>query len=477
MAISVDEWVEFTNRIIVILREIVDKLKAQTPEPDEPLPPDEPEPDEPVPTDEPDEPLPPVTPVPRDVRMGIGLDANGRTVFPEPRRVVTLRDDGTGTFNDVTLLNAACVTDQTIDEVVVSGTHRLSSGQWLARGMSPERPLVFRGKDARDLQNLWSAQGPSNLAFIDMDLQIPRFIGQPSHNLLFEGTRISGGGDGLVLEAQRPPLATNRRGSNLTIRLSVVCDNYRTSATAQGLFMFGYDDWLLEWTVFDMNGWKPPRSAATPSGYDQLRSQGVYIAQPSGPGIVRGCVFARPGATGIQMRGGGILEDCTFINCPVCWGIGYDYTNDAGTDYGAVSGRVERCVAIGADDIPNNNERGIFGVVEHFGDVEINDCAAVLNQTGPANNLWLWTTQKGFVGNLSVRNPVGYKWATAPFRNVPSSVVVAGGNFNAPAIVDEGYLQSLTDPAFLSGNLRRGFATPEHAMNFAKLVQAAAKPA
>src|SRR5690606_13576930 len=112
-------------------------------------------------------------------------------------------------------------------------------------------------------------------------------------------------------------------------------------------FMFGVDDWLLEYSVFDVNGWFPPRDANLPSGAQQLRSHDVYVAQPCSPGVVRGCVFARPGSHGIQMRTGGDLLDCVFIDCPIGWQMGYHYPSDGGLiDFGPVKGRVMRCVQI-----------------------------------------------------------------------------------------------------------------------------------
>jgi hypothetical protein len=237
------------------------------------------------------------------------------------------------------------------------------------------------------------------------------------------------------------------------------------------LFFAGVDDWLCEDTVFDQNGWIPPREASTPSGFDQLRSHSAYIAQPGGPGVVRRCVFMRPASHGIQMRGGGELIDCVFIDCPIAWGSGYDYASDTGEEFGEVDIQVEGCVAVGASDVAGGNPRGMFGIVSHFSNAHIQDCAAVLNGTNPTNNVFL-TVSGGTVGSIHVYGCHTHQWGTT-YRNPPDAIDEADCQWEVPTIRDTAYLQSLRGQSMID-ILRDGFANRHHALAFVEGVQSAA---
>src|SRR5690606_5200013 len=154
--------------------------------------------------------------------------------------------------------------------VEVGGDFSAPQGQWSASGQSETRPLVFRGVPGSNsrIDNLWSSRPVSFLVFRDLEMVRPRFIDHPDSGLLFERVRISGGGGGydrLVARGVRHPTRTSLRRRNLTLLLCVVVDNWRATDKAQGLFMFGVDAWLLEYSVFDVNGWFPPRDANLPS--------------------------------------------------------------------------------------------------------------------------------------------------------------------------------------------------------------------
>lgn len=377
---------------------------------------------------------PPIEPVPTPSpsRMGIGYHDNGWTKF-EINKTVTVRSDGTAmTLNEA---HAAIEKDPQIDCVLIDGGVTFT-GQWRLSGASRERPIVFMGRQEAEITGLWSDKPLNNLAFVSTDL-IGASFNQPGENLLLETVSFSHHlGDGLVIQGERPHSLTSKRWRNVSIRFCKCLDNWRPDRKAQGLFMTGVDDWLIEYSIFHGNGWDSsvPRQSSEPAGGAQLLSHNVYVGQPSGPGIVHHNIFSAPASHGIHMRPGGLLEQNLFLNCPIAWQFGYHYPSDREDypDYGQVGGGIFNNVALGSDDI-RSNPRGVFGILSHVKGVRMNSNYAINNQTSSTNNLLLWFDRARFdqakFEDVDVEGTYTYGWSPS-IRDLPAS----GVRVDAPSI-------------------------------------------
>lgn len=323
--------------------------------------------------------------------------------------------------------------DRRINEVLIRGILPAFVGKWTVSGNSPADPIVFRGMDSSATVDNFTINSPAqanNLAFVDLILKNTKFMWAGS-GLLVERCETTNTGDGFVVQGDLPIGNVNaRRWKNLTFRFCRIHHNFRTGNKAQGIFLINADDWLMEHNVMHINGWNgvQPRSGSLPNGANQVRSQSIYAAMPSGPGVVRNNVISAAGSHGIHFRCGGRLEDNLFLNNPISWQVGYHYPSDGGgTDHGSVGGIVKNNIAVGSDDMPDANERGIFSIVEHVNGLTVEHNAACLENTSPTNDLFMHFG-KGTIANVTLKDNLAYDWAVNPFRNKPASGVTESNN-------------------------------------------------
>lgn len=98
-------------------------------------------------------------------------------------------------------------------------------------------------------------------------------------------------------------------------RRNIVVDNWSHGSgtggpSAQGMFFAGVDGYLLEENVFDHNGFHPTIAGAEANMFNH----NVYIQYSNkAGGIMRGNVYARGAAHGMQARSGGTVERNLFV--------------------------------------------------------------------------------------------------------------------------------------------------------------------
>jgi hypothetical protein len=421
-----------------------------------------------VPPPPPPPPPPPTSPA----RMGIGLAASGRTVF-ESGKAIDVRADGTSPYRTIDDARSAILADRTIDRVNVYG--RVSSSvQWDVSGASKERPIVIAGMSPdAEISGMWSDKVFRNVALVDVKLSGSRFL-QPGENLLIEGCSWTGGS--FTLQGERPANPGVKQWMNASWRFNRVFDNFNPGGQQQGMFFYGVADPVIEYNVFDANGWdaSQPRSAALPPGGAQVRSHDVYVGMPTGAATVRFNVFSRPASHGIHLRCGGSLSDNLFLRCPISWQFGYNYATDGGKEYGPVAGIVRQNVAIGSDDIPGNNTRGMFGILSHVVGVLVHDNVAISNGTSDSNNLWAWF-DKGTFDNIELRNNRGFDWASTEYRFKPSNVIETNNRLQLPMsdLANQSALLAMKQDAFILGLRQVGFASKQAAEKLMSDVSAA----
>jgi hypothetical protein len=125
-------------------------------------------------------------------------------------------------------------------------------------------------------------------------------------NILIEDCKFEGYYDGLSIQMD----GSNRVGP-IAIRRSVVVDSYGNQGHAQGIFASGVDGLLLEENIFDHNGWK--EGVSDPD----IFKHNVYLTIYNTGVTVRGNIFTRASAHGLQLRCGGVAEGNLFVRNPL----------------------------------------------------------------------------------------------------------------------------------------------------------------
>jgi hypothetical protein len=143
------------------------------------------------------------------------------------------------------------------------------------------------------------------------------------------------------------------RTKGLTIRGSLLADNFTRDrgkyGNAAGIYAFETDGLVMDRVSFAENGRK------------SIFDHGAYIAASCGPVTVTGCTFVANSSHGIQMRSGGDISDCLFVDNPI--GLSHGLVNGSAVKSGGVSGTVERLVFIGGATIDGSKR----GYVAEFG--------------------------------------------------------------------------------------------------------------
>jgi hypothetical protein len=104
------------------------------------------------------------------------------------------------------------------------------------------------------------------------------------------------------------PADVEYRGQNLTVRRSVVIDNYE-GERSQGLFVTATNHILVEECVFDHNGWNETVAGAEPT----IFSHNFYVQSDNDDVTLRGNIISRGPSNGMQLRCNGLAEDNLFV--------------------------------------------------------------------------------------------------------------------------------------------------------------------
>ncbi len=147
-----------------------------------------------------------------------------------------------------------------------------------------------------------------------------------------EGMRLVGGGANLLIEDCRFRFVgivvqsyDLGRYTDIRIRRNIIVDTWvhgsftNGGARIQGLFMSEVDGYLIEENFFDHNGW----SEAVPGAGANMFNHNAYIQYDNrAGGVMRGNIFARGAAHGLQARSGGVVERNLFVLNAVSVNVG-----------------------------------------------------------------------------------------------------------------------------------------------------------
>jgi hypothetical protein len=293
---------------------------------------------------------------------------------------------------------------------------RESFGAWTKSGRSPDQPLIISAYgdgprprvvspgsalsvlsgEVHDLMivGLHLAAAGRDPSQPDFDPASPAGHGvrviRPVTNLLIEDCRVEFFSTNLTLTAGDDAAA---RLTDVRVRRCQVLDAWSTAGafSGQGLYASGCDGLLIEDNLFDHNGWNEQVPGAAPN----IFRHNIYLSAANTSVNVRGNIIANASSHGLQLRGGGVVEDNLFvdnaIHCLVAGSVG----------------RFRRNALLGGRDIDADNPRG-FGLTLACADGRA-ECNVVANKSPAPGAAFTvqrndWTPpgpmRAAFVGNV-----------------------------------------------------------------------------
>ncbi len=172
---------------------------------------------------------------------------------------------------------------------------------------------------------------------------------------------------------------------------------------------------LIEENVFYKNGWMASdRSDAS------MHNHGIYFSAANDDAVVRKNIIADSSSHGLQMRGGGNVQDNLFVNNPI--GLSFGLVNGASLKVGGVTGDVGGNVFLQSNDMNFANQRGwAIEVGNTKAGARIHDNVMAHNQSlgdfpaiilqmpmGPNN-----PDQSPGIRDLVIENNIVYDWKRA----------------------------------------------------------------
>lgn len=148
--------------------------------------------------------------------------------------------------------------------------------------------------------------------------------------------------------------AYNTDGTDfVTIRRCVIADSWSAVGHSQGVYAAYLPNLTLEDNVFDHNGWNDGVTGAEPTDFNHNAyiTGGVTVT-------ARNNIFARASATGMQARGGGVVEDNLFVANAV--GLNYGLLFGGTHPAGGVTGNVTDNVIL--DHVDRAEVNGHWGI-------------------------------------------------------------------------------------------------------------------
>jgi hypothetical protein len=153
---------------------------------------------------------------------------------------------------------------------------------------------------------------------------------------------------------------------DLTIRRSIIVDNYSTNSHAQGIYADGLNGLLIEDCLLDHNGWYDGVSGAEPTIYNH----NLYMQTGNTNVIIRGSISARASSHGLQFRPGGIMENNLFLD------------NSISAFISSAGGIVRRNVVIGGRNMDSSTPRGWGLSTQSVSSVEMYDNIVAAKNAG-----------------------------------------------------------------------------------------------
>jgi hypothetical protein len=161
--------------------------------------------------------------------------------------------------------------------------------------------------------------------------------------VLFEGIHLNY--NGMNLNVSLPKVIRN-----YCVRRSVIKNHYSTNSHAQGMYICGADNLLLEENCFDHNGWNTEVTGAQKTGFNH----NLYIDNGNTNVTFRKNICSRASSHGLQLRCGGIATGNLFSLNAINTLVG------GGTEpnEGGITCTYEENVVLGAADISAGTPRG-----------------------------------------------------------------------------------------------------------------------
>ncbi|HEX6810694.1 MAG TPA: hypothetical protein VF384_03630 [Planctomycetota bacterium] len=301
-------------------------------------------------------------------------------------------------------------------------------GDWWLSGRAEGKPMVITtyGPSANrpvfncgngDGINLWS--GPvHDVAFVGIHLLANGYNGVNGNpyglTILSQTTRV------LFEDMKIERFFTNIRmqGAHVRgvkMRRSVIIDAFTTgSAHAQGIYVEGLKDLLLEECVFDHNGW----NENVPGAIATIFRHNCYLQGDTNNCVVRGNIIARAGSHGLQARSGGVVHSNLFLGNSINLLVGSNTANN-----GALTASVIGNVILDGKNISPGEPRGWSASFQCLaaGEVAYNIAAHQVTGTNPQNYEFNSNQGQG-IRNVDFHHNVSYRWG-AP-------LAVNGGNYS-----------------------------------------------
>ncbi|MEM8782645.1 MAG: right-handed parallel beta-helix repeat-containing protein [Planctomycetota bacterium] len=124
-------------------------------------------------------------------------------------------------------------------------------------------------------------------------------------NITLQDLKVEGGKNNLVF--QGPHEASIR---NLTVRRCIIVDSWshHKNGHSSGVYLDNIDTAIIDECTFDHNGWNPDVRGANRTKFNH----NVYVQKNCKNIDVFRSIFARGSHNGLQLRSGGIIQDCLF---------------------------------------------------------------------------------------------------------------------------------------------------------------------
>ncbi len=289
--------------------------------------------------------------------------------------------------------------------------------------------------------------------------------GSNDHDITVENCYI--GGYPMNISVQPLPFTV----TNFTLRGCTVVDAHGSYRGSQGILIGGTSGILIEWCVFDLNGWLPGSMVSTQYNHN------LYIHESNiGGAVFRHNISARASSHGCQMRSGGTCENNLFLQNPIALNFG-------GSQSSHVGGSIKNNVVLdGADIQSQENESPPTLQPRGWGLCPGNVDGLEMSGNITAHNVHgtdaIGTEVQYDARNLNIHDNIMFDWQTIGdycwrFDNAPSGPITftnntvrcaTGGVFRAEFAIVGSYL-SMSGNKYYTANGFQGTSSQTFLVN------------
>lgn len=232
------------------------------------------------------------------------------------------------------------------------------------------------------------------------------------------------------------------RHNNITIYRTTIVDAHDAGgAHRQGLFADWVNGLRIEDCLLDNNGWR--QGVAAPTRYNH----NVYIQRSSRNVSISGSIMARGSSHGLQLRPGGVVEDCLFIQNNIAYFIGDAIETGANEylEYGIGDfGISRRVVCVHADD-------KVIGGAQGYGADGFDIMGNVFDNILVAHSNPATIASRGFSGRggLVESDIAVFNWANSP--NEPDGATFPEPTRDIPSYTSAFLFDTPSIDGFLAG--------------------------